>query len=205
MKALLAKVQNTMKTKVLVSIIAAVAGLFAIGVVVAAVSSSIATKEPPQQIAAKMAETEESFGTDDMFPPVDDVGPAYAAGPGFDSPAAFGDAVTFPNGLKVTISDVEFHPANSDYPGNYDLTYKVSVENGTGQRLDGVMTTAETPAEEFMGPSYDTEEMPTLFAGDEGSEVQGVMVEQDISGERLLVHVSDPDFGASAVWEGVIP
>lgn len=191
-----------MKTRILLLSVAALA---------LAGCSAPAASEPAGTTPAPPPAASEQYGTDADFPMIEDPSdPAYAAGPGFDSPAPFGQAVTYPSGFEVTVESVVVRDLTAeeavDYgePGRGVLEVAYTVKNGTGQRVDGIMVTTSTRAdgegEQFM---WDSETVGTLFAGESGSGVERTLALKAEAAELTEVIIGDPTgYGPSAIWEG---
>lgn len=129
--------------------------------------------------------------------------------PGFDRPAEFGEAVTFPNGLEVTVTSNGSRPVTEEdgyefAPGDVFVNFTVEVVNDTPERLDaGAISPSTAYGEGFQENASLIENSDLVaFAGETVSGDFERMMPGD-EADTVRVSIADPSYmGPEAIFEG---
>lgn len=129
--------------------------------------------------------------------------------PGFSEPAAFGDTVTFPNGLEVSVEALPLKPNNQEETmvetTDMVAAFELTLTNETGERFDTEAYSGALGTPGLSHPGQETNnlnESPSfdaLFPGDSETSTFSYFVPGPAT---VRVEVPAPDMGQPAVFEG---
>lgn len=143
-------------------------------------------------------------GGEPMHGPVEELPEA-----GFSRPAEFGEAVSFPSGLEVTVTSNGSRPVTEAdgyefAPGDVFVNFTVEVVNDTPERLDaGAISPSTAYGEGFQENASLIENSDLVaFAGETVSGDFERMMPGDAA-DKVRVTISDPSYMApDAIFEG---
>lgn len=134
---------------------------------------------------------------------------AEPAALGFETPAPFGETVTFPDGVEVTISPVSFQSQDEvevNFEGEGMLaTFEITITNGSSARIDAGGMSWPTVTFGPDGQQADLNsnaDITTLLQGDNATDQFTRFIPEEFA-DQVRVEIDSPDMmSPSAIFEG---
>jgi len=133
--------------------------------------------------------------------------PTEAPTPGFDTPAQFGQTVTFPNGVEATVAAVSFGPPAKNIgvvgEGN-QAVLSLTITNKSGARIDATkMSWPKVAYGANLEPAtpISNANITAMLDGDKKSDQFSRFIPAT-EGGKVRIQVPAPDGGQPAIFEG---